>query len=136
MLSLPYSSNYERWAPVLGRILLAVPFLVGAFFKIPGTEGFAAEAGMTAAVGVPFATAAVFLAFLLEVLVGIAFIIGWKVRMFAAILIPYVILLTALFHHSFTTPYDIGFFVDHLVLIGALLYASVYGARYAAVTPD
>ncbi len=128
--------SYEAWAPVAGRVLLAVPFLVGALFKIPGTQGFGMEASMTAQVGVPLATVAVFLAFVLELVAAIGFIIGWKVRPITAILIPYVILLTWLFHFNFSTPTDIGFFVDHLVLIGGLLYLSVYGAKHAAVQKD
>lgn len=131
-----YLAFLEKWSPVLGRMILAIPFLLGALYKIPGTPGFGMEVGMTAAVGVPFATVAVFLAFVLEVIVGIAFVLGWRVRMFAAILVPYVVLLTALFHFHFTTPTEIGFFVDHLVLIGALLYMSAYGAKTWALRKD
>ncbi len=119
---------YENWAPVVGRILLAAPFAVGAVFKAPWTAGFAPQVAMTAAVGVPLAGTAVFLAFLLEVIIAVMLFFGYRARLAAAVAVPYVVLLTALFHHTFATPYDFGFFVDHLVLIGALLYVSVFGS--------
>ncbi|MDR3559369.1 MAG: DoxX family protein [Candidatus Pacebacteria bacterium] len=132
----PFSKTYENWAPVVGRIFIASVFLAGAWFKIPGTAGFSMEAGFTAAAGVPLAGIAVFLAFLLEVISGAALIIGWKTRPVAFILVLYIILLTLIFHLHFGTPQDIGMFIEHLALIGGLLYISVLGAPFAAVTKD
>lgn len=133
-MTLPHQIRmYENWAPVVGRLLLAVAFLIGAAFKIPGTESFAAEVAMTAAVGVPFATVAVFLAFILEVAGGVALVIGWKTRLMAFLLMLFTVLLTALFHSNLSDPMQIGQFVSHLSLIGGLLYVSVYGAQHAAV---
>jgi putative oxidoreductase len=132
-MTLPFQARaYEKWAPVLGRVLLAVAFLVGAAFKIPGTEGFAMEVGMTAAVGVPFASVAVFLAFILEVVGGVALIVGWNTRLFAFVLGLFTALLTALFHMDFSNPMNIGMFLSHLSLMGGLLYLSVYGAQSVA----
>lgn len=119
---------YTMYAPVIARILLTVPFAVGALFKIPWSAGFAPQVAATAAVGVPFATVAVFLAFLLEAAFAVMFLLGYRVRLAAAVAVPYVILLTALFHHTFATPMDLGLFVDHLVFIAALLYMSVIGS--------
>ena len=50
-MSLPFlrSRAYESWAPFLARVIFGIQFLMGAAFKIPGTAGFTAEAGMTAA---------------------------------------------------------------------------------------
>jgi len=133
-MALPFQSRaYETWAPVVGRILLAVGFLIGASMKIPGTESFTMEVGMTAAAGVPFAYLAVILAGILEVVAGVAIIIGWNTRLFAFLLTLFTILLTALFHMSFADPMAFGIFMGHLYLIGGLLYLSVYGAQNMAV---
>ncbi len=133
-MALPFQARaYETWAPVIGRVLLAVGFLIGAFFKIPGTEGYTMEVGMAAAVGIPFAAVAVFLAFILEIVASIAIIIGWKTRLFAFLLMLFTILVTALFHMTFADPMAFGMFVSHLSLIGGLLYLSVYGAQSMAV---
>lgn len=133
-MTLPFQTRaYETWAPVLGRVLLAGGFLMGASMKIPGTESFAMEVAMTAAVGVPFAYVAVILAGILELVAGVAIIVGWNARFFAFLLMLFTILLTALFHMSFADPMAIGIFMGHLYLIGGLLYVSVYGAQGMAV---
>lgn len=132
----PYSAWYVRWAPVLGRILFGLLFLMGAAFKIPGTAGFAAEAGMTAAAGVPFATVAVALAFLVEVVCGLAVILGWHARSAALVLAVFTLALALIFYNDFSNPEIMGMFISHLGLIAGLLYVSVYGARQVAVSKD
>lgn len=126
---------YESWAPVVARLLLAVPFAIGAIFKFPLAEGFAGQVAATAAVGVPFANVAVFLAFLLEIAIAASFTLGFHARLAAAVAVPYIVLLTALFHLTFATPYDFGFFIDHLVFIGAMLYVSVFGSGRWSLRP-
>lgn len=91
------------------------------------------EVGMTAAVGVPFASVAVVLAFILEVVGAVAIIVGYKTRLFAFLLALFTALLTVLFHMNFSDPMGMGMFISHLSLIGGLLYLSVYGAQKAAV---
>ena len=128
------SRAYENWAPVLGRVLMGGLFLFAATMKIPGTATFAMEVGMTAAAGVPFASVAVTLALILEVVGGLALILGWKTRFFAFLLTLFVALLTVLFHMNFgADPMAVGMFVNHLGLLAGLLYISVYGARHCAV---
>lgn len=132
----PYSSWYVRWAPVLGRVLFGLLFLAGAAFKIPGTAGFTAEAGMTAAAGVPFATIAVALAFLVEVICGVSLIIGWHARNAALVLAVFTLALALIFYNDFSNPEIMGMFISHLGLIAGLLFVSVYGARQFAVSRD
>lgn len=133
-MTLPFLTRpYETWAPVAGRILIASAFIIGALFKIPGTEGYAMEVAMSAAAGIPFASVAVFLAFILEVVAGVSIIIGWKTRLMSFVLMLFTILLTVIFHMGFADPMAFGMFVSHLNLIGALLYLSVYGAQNVAV---
>ena len=38
------------------------------------------------------------------------------------------IVLTLLFHTTFASQVDYGFFVDHLIMIAGLLYIAAYGA--------
>lgn len=125
-MSLIHTHAYERWMPLIARLLLAIQFSVGAYFKI---VFFPMEVAQTASVGVPFATIAVGLAFILEALGIIALVTGWQIRLFAALLAPYVALLAVLFYHHWSDPMNFGSFMSHLGLIAALLYVSVYGAR-------
>lgn len=132
----PFSRAYERWAPVVARVIFGLIFLFSASAKIPGTALFASNVLQTADVGVPFATVAVFLAFILELVAGLALLLGWKTRLAAAALIPYVVLLLFLFHLSFENPLDTGLFIDHFILIAGLIFLSVYGAQNLAMKKD
>jgi putative oxidoreductase len=129
-------SLFERLAPLLARILIAVPFLFAAPFKMPGMASFAANVDFAAKTGVPFPSVAVALAALLDLVAGLMLVVGWHARPAAAALALYVALLTVIFHLDFTSHMKIGFFINHLVLIGALIYVSVYGAKSYAVRKD
>lgn len=128
--------GYETWAPVIARIAFGLQFLLGAAFKIPGTAGFLMEAQQTASAGVPFATAAVFLAFLLEVITGLMLVFGWHARKAAFVLAFYVLLLALIFYRNIGDIMMMGEFVSHLAFIAGLLYVSVYGAQHFAVRKD
>ncbi|MEJ0053309.1 MAG: DoxX family protein [bacterium] len=136
-MNLPHCSRaYEAWVPVVARVIFGGLFLMGAAFKIPMTSGFAGEAAMTAAAGVPFATPAVFLAFILEVVLGVALIIGWHARTAGFLLAIFTLILALVFYRDFSNPMIMGQFVSHLGLIAGLLYISVYGAQHVAVRRD
>jgi putative oxidoreductase len=127
------SRAYETWAPFVARVILAFQFGLAALFKILMHAG---EVAQTAMVGVPFPEVAVWLAFVLEVAGAVCLIVGYRVRLVAAVLAPYVLLLAVLFYHNFSDPMIMGMFVSHLGLIAALLYVSVYGAQRIAVRKD
>jgi len=114
-------------------VLFGAMFLHSAYYKIPGTETFAGQVEMSAAVGIPFAMIAVTLAFILEVVAGIALIIGWKTRTFAALLILFVILIAFFFGRNLADMTQMMTFFGCLQIIAGLLYVSVYGAQHAAV---
>lgn len=136
-MNLPnYSRAYEKWAPVIGRILLGLLFLNGAYFKIPGTEKFIMEVGFTASAGFPFPEVAVTLAFLLELIAGIALVIGWQARTAALLLAIFTIILNLVFFRNLADPTKLGFFLSNLAIIGGLFYVSVYGTQHAAVAKD
>jgi putative oxidoreductase len=134
MLSLFSSKTYENWAPVIGRIIFAGVFLMAAYGKIPGTEGFSSSVKYSAANGMPLPQLAVTLAFLLEAGAGIALLIGWKTRLAAFMLMLFVVLLTLIFHLDVSNQNAIRTLIRHLELIAGLLYVSVYGAHHAAIS--
>ncbi len=133
-MALPFQTRaYETWAPVIGRVLIAGAFLMGAAFKIPGTSGFTNEVAMSAAAGIPFAMVAVFLAFILEVVAGVSLIIGWNTRLMAFLLMLFTLVLIFFFYRDISDPMKIGMLVSHLNLVAGLFYMSVYGAQKIAV---
>ena len=109
---------------------------MGAAFKIPGTASFMGEVGMSSGHGLPFATIFVALAFVVEVICGLAIIFGLHARHAAFVLAVFTAVLTYIFHSDFADMNSIGQFVSHLGLIAGLLYVSVYGARSYAVARD
>ena len=129
----PYSRSYEVWAPFIARLIFGFQFLLGAFFKI---TWHAAEVAQTGAAGVPFPELAVWLALVLEVLLGLALIVGYRVRVVALILAAYVLLLALIFYRNVADPMTMGMFVSHLGFIAGLLYVSVYGAQRIAIRKD
>ncbi|MDB5245098.1 MAG: DoxX family protein [Parcubacteria group bacterium] len=136
MNSSRYSRAYERWAPLVARVLFGGTFLMGAAFKIPGTQGFVMESGMTAAMGLPYASIFVAFAFLVEVLGGLAIILGWHARAAALVLAVFTLALALIFYTNFSDQMVMGEFISHLGLIAGLLYVSVYGAQTVAVRKD
>lgn len=133
-MTLPHlTPAYERFAPVVARVLFGLIFLQGAFYKIPGTEMFSLQVAASEAAGIPFAAIAVTLAFVLEVVAGLALVIGWKTRTAAAALVVFVALIAFFFGRNLADQMQMMTFFSCLQLIAGLLYVSVYGAQHLAV---
>ena len=122
----PYVRAYEHWAPIIGRVLFGVIFLISAYFKIPNTPGFVMGVSMSAMAGIPLPTIAVALAFLLELTGGIALVVGWYVRIFAFLLALFVLAIALFFFRNLTDQMQLGMFTNCLGLIAGLFYVSVY----------
>lgn len=133
-MTLPHLTRpYEVWAPVIGRVLFGLLFLSSAFYKIPGTDLFNMQVEASATAGIPFALIAVTLAFILEVVAGIALVIGWNTRLAAAALIVFVVFIAVFFGRNLADQTQMMTFFSCLQLIAGLLYVSVYGAQSVSV---
>lgn len=133
-MTLPHlTPAYEKWAPVIARVVFGLLFLQGAFYKIPGTEMFAGQVAMSEAAGIPFPMLAVALAFALEVVTGIMLVVGYKTRTAAAALIVFVALIAFFFGRNFSDMTQMMTFFSCAQLIAGLIYVSVYGAQHMAV---
>lgn len=91
---------------------------------------------MSAAVGIPLPYVAVILAFILEVVGGVALVIGWQVRRFALVLAAFVMVIAFFFYRDISEDITLGHFMSCVVQAAGLLYASVYGAQHAAIAKD
>lgn len=127
---------YERWAPVVARVIMGLIFLMSAYYKIPGTESFAMQVGMSGAVGIPLPYLAVLAAFALEVVAGVALVIGWHTRTAAIALAVFVLLIALFFYRDWTDQTVFAGFMSCVVQIIGLVYISVYGAQHVAVKRD
>ena len=103
----------------LGRILLAIIFIMAGFGKIADTAGTAAymqSAGLPALLVWPTIA--------LEVLGGLALIVGFQTRITAWALAAFTVLAAALFHNDFSNQMQMIMFLKNLSITGGLLILS------------
>ena len=121
----------ERYFPLFGRILLAVPFIpsgIGKIFGFEGTVQMMAGEGMTVATSFLLIGAIVF-----ELVGAFLILIGYKARFGALLLIIFLIPATLIFHDfwQFTGQeqmMQMQNFTKNLGLLGGLSLLVAYGA--------
>ena len=91
---------------------------------------------MSGAVGIPLPYVAVLLAFVLEVIAGIALVVGWHARTAAIVLAAFVALIAFFFYRDLSDQATFASFMSCITQIAGLVYISVYGAQYAALKRD
>jgi putative oxidoreductase len=115
---------------LIGRILLAVMFVLAGVGKI---TGFAGAVGYMQSAGVPAASALAVLAILVEVGGGIALIVGLQTRLAAFGLAVFTLIASLIFHPFWTLP-DAQqmvpqlLFMKNVSVIGGLLVVAALGA--------
>ncbi len=117
-------------AALVGRILLALMFVFAGFNKIGGFEGTAAY---IASKGLPVASALTGLTIVLEVVAGLALMVGYKARWAALLLAGFTLLATLIFHNYWAMPAEQQMvqslmFMKNLSATGGLLMVFALGA--------
>lgn len=120
----------ERYAPILGRILISIIFIMSVSGKIRdphGTMKMMASHGM---IVVPFFFA---MAVLLELGGCISFITGYKARLGALALIVMLVPTTLIFHNFWAAPAAMKMmqqmnFLKNAAIIGGLFQVLAFGA--------
>jgi putative oxidoreductase len=109
-------------APV-GRILISLIFVVSGFGKI---SGFVATQSYMDSVGVPGMLLPLVIA--LEILGGLAVMLGWHARLAAFLLAGFSLLSGLLFHANFGDQMQMIMFMKNLALAGGFLMIVSLGA--------
>jgi putative oxidoreductase len=104
---------------LVGRILIAALFLVSGVNKALGFAGFAS---LVEQLGVPMATAAAAATVALEIIGGIAILVGAYARYAALALAAFVVVATVLVHRTELTE-----ILKNGAVIGGLLYVAAQG---------
>ena len=112
-------TNLEKTADLVGRVLIAVIFVKSGFEKIGGYAG--TQAYMDAA-GVPGALLPAVIA--LEVLGGLALVVGFRTRILAVALAAFTALAALLFHRAPDQMQQRMFFKNQAIVGGLLVLAS------------
>lgn len=118
-----------------GRLLLALIFVLSGFSKV---AGFSSTLQMMQAKHIPLAAVALVVTILLEVLGGLALILGIRTRWAALLLFLYLIPVTLMFHNFWAYSgqehmMQQAHFMKNIAIMGGLLF--VYGSapgRFAA----
>lgn len=120
---------------LLGRIALAGIFVKSGIAKI---GGFAGTAGYIASKGLPLPEVGAVIAIVVEVVAGIALIVGWKARWAALAIAIFTLATMFLFHPYWTLPADKQYpemlaFWKNLAIFGGMLMVMAFGAGRLSV---
>ncbi len=120
---------------VVGRVLLALMFILAGWSKLTGIEG---TAGYIASGGLPFATALAVIVGLLELFGGLAIAFGFQAHWAALALGLFTLAASVLFHKFWAVPADQAFvqqlmFMKNLSVAGGLFTLAALGAGPVSV---
>jgi len=109
----------------IGRLLLSVIFIFAGFGKLTAITG---TAGWFGSIGLPFPTVLAVVVGLLELVGGLAILVGFKTRIFAIALAAFTIAATLVAHLDFADQTQVLFFQKNLAIAGGLLVLAAFGA--------
>ncbi len=120
----------SKFGPLVGRILIAVIFLLSGIGKI---GNFAGTAGYMASQGVPLTDLALVITIIIEVGGAAMLILGWKARLAAGVLFLWMIPVTLMFHNFWAAPADQQMiqqimFLKNLAIMGGMLFIMAFGS--------
>ncbi|MEM9664561.1 MAG: DoxX family protein [Bacteroidota bacterium] len=115
----------QRYLPLIGRVLLALIFLLSGVGKIgdfAGTQEYMAAAGM------PMTALLLVGAIVLEIVGALSIMLGFKAKLGAVALLLFLIPATLIFHTDFADQVQMIMFMKNLSIFGGLLLVVGFGA--------
>lgn len=115
---------------LIGRVLIALLFVPAGFGKL---MGFAGTVGYIGSVGLPLPQAGAVIAIVVELVVGLMFLVGYKTRIAAIVLAVFTVAASIFFHNYWALPADKAFvnqlmFFKNIAIAGGLLAFAAFGA--------
>jgi putative oxidoreductase len=123
-------NKYESILNLLGRIAIAALFLPAGLNKLMGMDGVTSY---FASLGLPVVAVLVWVVIAIEVLGGVALILGYKTRLVAIGLAIFTVLASIVGHAFWAAPVDAAFiaqllFFKNMAVTGGLLVLASSGA--------
>ena len=114
---------------LVGRLLMAAIFIMAGISKI---SGFSGTAAYIASVGLPMPEALTAATIVLEVIGGLALVVGYRLRLFAVLLAGFTLLAGLFFHNFWAMPPEVQhiqqiMFMKNLSIAGGLLIIAAFG---------
>lgn len=119
----------EKFGPLLGRILIAYLFIPAGISKI---TDFGGTVGYITSKGLPLPEVGAVIAIIVETLVALAFLVGFKGRYAALVLAAFTLGASVFFHNYWALPeaqvmMQQLMFTKNLAVIGGLLAFAAFG---------
>lgn len=111
--------------PLIGRILLALIFILSGFNKISGWDG---SLGSMASKGIPMTEIFLGLTILIELGGGLMIAFGLYARWAAFAIFLFLIPVTLIFHPFWADPEQMNSFMKNIAIMGGMLYIMTYGS--------
>lgn len=115
---------------LIGRVFLSVLFIMSGFAKLTGLAG---TAQFFAAVGLPAPMVVAVLVGLLELLGGLAILVGFKTRAVALVMAVFTLAATAVAHMNFADQMQLLMAQKNLAIAGGFLALAAFGAGIYSV---
>lgn len=114
---------------LVGRILMAWFFIIPGFGKL---TGFAGAVGYAQSAGMPMPEVGVAVGLAIEILGGLALLVGFKTRYAAALLAFFTLVATVIFHAYWKVPAEAVqvtqlLFNKNIAIVGGLLALAAFG---------
>lgn len=116
-------NNLHVLSAPLGRLFLAIMFVMAGLNKI---GGYAGTQGYMEAMGVPGVLLPAVIA--LQVIGGVALIIGYKARLTSCLLAGFTVLSAIIFHSDFADQMQFMMFMKNISIAGGFLMIAAHGA--------
>jgi putative oxidoreductase len=111
--------------PLAGRVLLSAIFVLSGISKISAP---AATLAYISSVGLPFAHLGLAIAILVELVGGVALVLGYRIRLVAAVLALFTVATALAFHSNLADQNQLIHFFKNIAMAGGLLQIVAYGA--------
>ncbi len=113
----------QEGSVLLGRLLLSLIFIISGVGKI---MGYAGTQGYMESMGVPEFMLPIVI--ILELLGGIAILVGFKTRLFALLFIGFNVVSALVFHSDFGDQTQMTMFMKNIAIAGGFLMLFAHGA--------
>ena len=123
-------ASFQNPLVLIGRILLALMFVLAGFSKI---AGFAGTVGYIQSKGIPAASVLAVLTIILELGGGLAIVFGFQTRWAALLLGLFTLLVTVIFHNFWAVPEAQQMtqqlmFMKNISVAGGMFVLAAFGA--------